>query len=360
MWQVAYADTLVMKDGGEIEGRVIRETEESYLVEVKGEGSFKEERIISKKDVKSIKKEEADSVAFGKLSLLIPTPELLKEADYDERIEQVEDFLREYPTSAMVGKAKKILEELNNEGDVIRGGGIKFGGALVSGEEYEANAYGYDALIAEKSVLAAIERRELLGALRLFTVYDSKFAEADGRGALAVRMKQVLAALSRAVQTSLAGYEDRIAKRESGLAQMAPQDRAGAERAIAEQNEKLQKRYEGEKAALGTWVTPDEYHKESLEECKRQIESEIKRIEASEGKESAGDSLAAMYRSAWEKIVQVTDEEKKAVLDELKRVRLPEEYIEKIKKRGESAPKVNLENADESTEVKEEQKDGGN
>jgi hypothetical protein len=358
IYQVANADTLKLNDGEKIEGRVIRETEESYLVEVIGEGAFKEERIISKKDVKSIEKEEADSIAFGKLSSLVPTPDLLKATEYDERIELVENFLREHPKSAKVNKAKDLLEELSAESDVIRGGGVKFGGAMVSGEEYAANAYEYDAVIAEKLVVSAIQRRELLGALRLFAVYDSKFKDADGRGALAAKMKHVLAALSRAVEASIAGHENLIAKREAGLAQMAPQDRTNAERAIAEQNEKLQKRYESEKATPGTWVTPDEYHKESLEECKRQIESEMNRIEASEGKESTGESLAEMYRATWEKIVKVTDEEKKGILDELKRVRLPEEYIEKIAKRGEAAPEVNIENVDEPTKVKEDQKDG--
>lgn len=338
--QCGHADTLILEDGEKIEGKLIRETEDSYVIEISITEKIKDEKIIPKSKVRSLEKEAPDSILYSKIKSLTPTPERLSVANYEERIETVESFLNEFPESGKVPRVQRMLDTLQAELEVVRAGGIKFNGKMVTADEYDANTYEYDAMMAEKEIQVAIERREIIGALKLFAVYETKFGRADGRENLVGRIRQVLSVLSTAVESSIASYDDRVAKRDAGLEQMSGDDKLQTERAIARQHETLEKRFVEEKAIKAGWITPDENHKGSLEECRRQIQNELKRLDSNKKDESIG-SVAEAYRNTWKvletrAIFEGEDGKKKlAVFEELESMGMPQAYVDKLSKRAE-------------------------
>lgn len=336
LWQArsAVADTLTLTNGEKIEGRVVREDADNYVVEVVVSDTIKDEKVFPKSEVRLVEKEPADEKAFARISGLIPTPELLAVENYEARLEKIDEFLKEFPESGKTSKAKQMLEVLNEELEVVRAGGIKMGEEMISAEDYDANAFEYDAIIATKEINDAISRRDFLGALRLFSVYDKTFANAEGREELADRIKQVLAAFSATLEASLESLDSRIEKRQAGLSRMSPENRAQTERALEEEMARISERFEREKSARVDWITPDANHKDSLEESHRQVEKEIRRLESKGGAKSPGISLAGLYRNAWVALGGGTDEEKKAMLDELERQQLPDVYMLKLQERS--------------------------
>lgn len=331
--QLASADTIILKNGDEIEGKVLREQDGNYVVEIMVTATIRDEKIIPKSDVKLINKEKKDSKAFKEIEDLIPTPELLPKAQYEARIEKVEAFIKGFPKSISISKAKKIHDQLTEEYKIIQNGGFKFGDKMVSADEYMANAYEYDARIEENAIKEAVGRRDFLSALRAFSKYDNTFSTATGRDELVSLMKQVLTAYGATIDQNLASLESRLEKRASGLAGMAAEDRGATRRALAEQEARTNARYEEEKTAKESWITPDAFHKASLTDASRQVKSEMRRLDSKKPK-MMDVPVAESYRVAWGKLSEGTDDEKKDVISEAKNNGVPDLYLEKLSERA--------------------------
>lgn len=313
---------------------MVREDPDNYIVEVKVSGTIRDEKILPRADVSFIEKEKADEKAFGELGTLVPAPELLDKESYEARIAKLGEFLAAYPESPRVKEVKAMVEELEAELAVVASGGVKFGEGLVTPEDYQADAYDIDSRIAEKQIKDAVGRRDLLGALRMFTDYVGKFGESEGRQGMSVLMLQVLIAYRQSLEENLASLDARIEKRQAGLANMSPEDKGKTEQALKEQMEKIEARYADEKASGQKWLTPDAFHKESMEEALRIVTSETATLEKSSEVEPLVTPLAEVYRVAWGKIAAGSEEDKKKVLEEAKAGRLTPFYLEKLRIRA--------------------------
>lgn len=336
--QLFSADTIVLTSGEKIDGRVVREEGDNLVLEVKVTDTINDERIVAKADVKFIEKEKEDIKAFNMIAKLVPTPSLLAKEEYEERIKAISGFVDNYPVSSQIAKAKGMLETLKEELSVIEEGGIKLDEELISAEDYDANAYEYDSMVAARKIDSAISRREFLNALRMFSDYDVKFADSASRGSLVERIQQVLKAYGSMIESSLASLDARTKRREEGLERMTDEDRTRAIKGIEEENARLDERFQAEKAAKVTWVTPDAYHKGSLEEAKRQVEAETKRLEAGLRKEEAEKPLGEVYREAWVRLSERIEDEKEllTIFNDLKSAGMPEGYILKLQERADA------------------------
>jgi len=333
--QGASADTIVLNNGEKIEGRIVREDGDNYVVEVRVSGTIKDERVIPKNEVKLIEEEKEDQKAFRMIADLVPTPEMLSEEDYEVRIEKVREFTEKFPASERTPRAKEMLDILNEEFEVIRDGGIKFEDEMVSEETYNLNAYEFDSTIAEKSIDESINRRDFLRALRLFTDYEKTFSDAAGRDDIAGRIHQVLNAYGTRIDESLVSFDLRIEKRQAGLGSMAADDRAQAERAIANEMQLLEERFQKEKEEQLSWITPYPYHKQSLEEARRQVDREISRLKSKSRNQPLDTPLEEVYRVTWTKLSSGDQQEKKVVLDEVKGLGMPDIYLDKLRRHAE-------------------------
>jgi hypothetical protein len=323
----ATADTILLNNGESHEGKIVYEDDNFCLLEVQVTEGIKDEKKILKSDIKSISKQAPDIEEFLKLKELVPVPDLLGVADYEARIKRVEDFIKEFPRSEKLNEARKIDELLKSELQVVRGGGMKLAGKLIPLEEYLSTAYAYDQLIAVHKINRDIGYRNFLGALRLFTDYETKFAAGNLRADLVPKIKQVLQVYKASVSESLAGFDSRMKSREAGLARMAMEDRQKTENALEQQMVNLKARFVREKASKNTWITPDENLKESLTESLRQVENEIKRLDSPQKNGLVLISLEGAYREAWESLPRASEEEQKVILEKLKRDRMPEHYL---------------------------------
>jgi hypothetical protein len=332
-----FADVVVLNDGKTLEGKIIFEDDSHYLLEVHVTKSIKDEKKIPKNEVKSVQKEAPDIEAFGKLKALVPTPDLLDASEYELRMKKIEDFIKEFPKSPKLEEVRNMHERLDDELAYVKQGGFKFSGEMVTNDEYLASAYAYDQLIALAKINRDIEYRNFLGALRGFSDYESKFAGAQSREELIPKIKQVLIAYKASLAESIAGYDSRIQARELGLARMGVDDRLRTERAIEDQMAALKSKFDQEKLARETWITPDAYLKDSILEALRQVDSEIKRLDTPP-KQVAADSLEEAYREAWKKLPSASAEESKKIFEELKRQRMPEFYFSMLQKRAAIEP----------------------
>lgn len=330
----AKADTVLLNNGVQYEGKVIYEDDKYCLLEFEVSKGIKDERKFLKTDIKSITKSSPDVEEFKRLMDLYPTPDLMSIADYEQKIKTVYAFIRNHPKSPKIAEAKKILATLEAELKVIRQGGIKFQGQLVSGEAYLSSAYTYDQSITIQKINNEISSGNLLTALRLYSEFESTFPDSEFREDLIPKIRSVLNSYKKDLQESLSTFDARMKKQEIDLLGMAPEESKRAELAIKEQTQRLKLRFDQERAARIPWISPDGNLKESLSEALRQVESELKRLSVPQTLPSPGASLSDIYRECWMRLPNSTLEEQKVIFERLQKENMPEKYINLLKKRS--------------------------
>lgn len=293
----AFADTFLLKDGTELEGTILRETEDSYVLEVQVTKSIKDERKIAKSDVERVRRSKPGEAEFGEIEALLPVPDRADAEEYADRIAQVEKYRKKFPKSPKDFEAKKIIEKLKKEANEVIAGGIKLNGRLIPGKEYRPNRYEVDARAQASLLEKLVSESQLLAALRVFDEMSEEFPNTDAYCKIAPLAERAARSHLAEVNNLIATFDKRANDRKVGLERMASADRTRTEAAIADQQAGFEKRFNAEKAAGIRWVTIDPNYKPSLDETSNYGKTVLKRIETipSEPKVDAGK----LYREAY-------------------------------------------------------------
>lgn len=302
----AHADIITLKDGSKLNGKVLSEDTDSYLLEVQVSQSIKDERRVPKDQVASIERESPQLNAFKKIAKLVPTPDALDQSGYEARIQQVEKFIDANLTSSISKEARPILKTLKEEAALVAAGGIKINGRMLQPDEYRANALELDASLQEAAIRARISDGDLLRALRLFSEFDRDFRGTSKHAALLPLIQKVIASYLAGINHELATLDQRLKKRDIGLERMTHADRMATRRALAEETAQLEARLKKEKDAKIGWVTPHPFFKPALDDTIAFGNQELIRLRNPAASQSTTDPAQA-YREAWRAIVNTKD-----------------------------------------------------
>lgn len=261
----SHAETFTLKNGTNLEAKVLSEAGDTYVLEVQITKSIKDERRVAKADVVKRTADQPDLKAFEAIAKLVPTADLLAANDYPLQIAAVEKFLKDNRSSSKTKEAKAILDLLKSEATLLADGGVKFNGKIVTPAEYKANAYELDARVEEAKIRRLVNDSQFLAALRAFAEFDRDYRTTLSYGALAPLIRQVVQNQVAEAKQSLLTLDARVKVRDVGLQQMNPEDRKVTESAIKEENDQVAARFKAEKDAKQNWVTISPFNKASLE-----------------------------------------------------------------------------------------------
>ncbi len=292
-----FADTFTLKDGTVLEGTIVSETADSYVLDVQITKSIKDERTVAKADVVKIGREKADEKAFEALGKLTPTPDFMAADDYLVKIAAVEKFLKANGLSPKAKDAKEILATLKAESAEVTAGGIKMNGKMISAADYAPNAYELDARVQEAKIRSLVKDGQLIPALRVYSDFDRDYRTTLSYGALAALIKQVIQSQVNEAKQALQTLPTRIKERDLGLQRMSSEDRGSTDAAIKEEAAAIDARYKAEKDAKQKWVTISPFHKASLEDTVRLGETELVRL--GKVKTDLGIDGGRAYRDAY-------------------------------------------------------------
>ena len=332
------ADTFELKDGTKFEGTILREEGSDYIVQVQITKSIKDERRIPKADVVSQVAEKKDLSAFPDIAKLVPAPDLLDEAGYAARILKVESFIKDFPKSEKNIEARKIHDTLESERGIIAEGGVKFGGKMVTAAERAPNAYALDASILASTMKAAVDAGDVLTALRTWSKLETNFAGSTAYRENIPLIVRVMRSHLGNVTTTLTGFDARVKARASGLAGMNGSDRVRSEQAIKEEQDAYLARVAREKADGIKWPSLDPHVKVPLEETKRMLDSEIRRLGNLDLTNLRNTEQA--YQEAYGTLTKegATPQEIQASLSKARSANLPAAYVEILTKAAPATP----------------------
>lgn len=334
----ALADSFELKDGTKFEGTILREEGSDYIIQVQVTKSIKDERRIPKADVVSQVAEKKDETAFPEIAKLVPAPDLLDAAGYDARIRKVEAFIKEFPQSPRNAEVRKIHDTLETERAVITEGGIKFEGKMVTAAERAPKAYALDASILASSLKTAVEAGDVLTALRTWSKLETNFAGSTAYRENIPFIVKVMRAHLGNVTTTLTGFDARVKARASSLAGMNGNDRVRSEQAIQEEQDAYLARVAREKADGIKWPSLDPYVKVPLEETKRMLDSEIRRLSNLDPGNLRNTEEA--YEEAYAAVTkpEATPQEIQTALSKARSANLPAAYVEMLTKAAPATP----------------------
>ena len=335
------ADTFTLKDGSVIEGSVVSETPESYVIEVQVTKSIKDERTVAKADVAKMEREKLDLTAFALISELVPAPDFASPADYAERISGFTKFITAYPASSKFSEAKMTLESFKAEEKEIAAGAIKYNGLIVQKADYLANAYEFDARALEAKIRSAIATNEVRTALISFAELDRDFPSTSSRSAMVPVISKVVGVYLAETRELLGSLDARIKERQIGLDRMALADRKDTEGAIKEEATLIEKRYVSEKALLQPWPTITPFHKASMTDTIQFGQKELARLAALPATPAADGAKA--YRDVYSAVNSGNDAAAKATavaaaLTAAKAAGVPDRHLAPLEASANSKP----------------------
>src|SRR5687768_6064814 len=167
-------DTVTLKSGEKIDGRILSETSAELKIEVKS-GGIVDERTVAKSDVAKVEKASADGVAWQPLKTLQPGANSLPAAQYDRVIGPLRSFVTQFPQSPHVADAQKALTAFEEEKKRVDAGELKLNGKWISKDEVQKERYQINALVALNYLREQQARGDIIGALNTFDVIERDY-----------------------------------------------------------------------------------------------------------------------------------------------------------------------------------------
>ncbi|WP_338289971.1 PTPDL family protein [Luteolibacter sp. LG18] len=325
----AAAETIRLKDGTKLEGKILKEDTESYVVDVQVTRSIREEKTIKKADVAGVDREQLDEKAFLAIKGLVPTPDLLTAADYDARLAKVREFVQTYPTSPQVKAAKEISATLEKERESVNQGGVKLGGHLITDEERSSNKFDVDARMIEVSIRSLAKDLRWAAALREFEKLEKEYQTSAAYKEVLPFVKDVIRHYRSEASEAASTYDARFKKQQTGLELQKAEDRAASASAIADRDAQIKAQYDAEKKASVKWITANPYLKVSLDEAVKYADQELKRLDAVK-LDTLPDGGKA-WREAWTAVHAGGDlKSSNSLISAARTAKLPDRYVKEL------------------------------
>ncbi|MGA0901035.1 MAG: PTPDL family protein [Luteolibacter sp.] len=323
------ADTFVLKNGDKVKASLLRETADTYVVEVSLAPTIRDERVILKKDVVRIIKPAAGELEFKHLKDLLPAPDGLRAEEYEQRIELLARFIENFPANKDIRKAIAMRDELRAELSQVQDGAVKIAGVLYPAAELRVNQYELDARVEARKIKDLVNAGQHLQALRAYLDFQTEFNYTKVHLELIPLMQKLISLHFSQASQWRDTLDFRIEEREKGLMTMAPGDRRASERAIDEEKQTLLRLYRLETSTQAGWVSMHPFCKEALDHTVQFAKSELRKIDNLLSKDFTDGG--AIYREVYQMQKQGADD--KMLRDKvriLQKLGVPARYIQKF------------------------------
>ncbi|MCE9611157.1 MAG: hypothetical protein K8R23_13260 [Chthoniobacter sp.] len=220
------ADSIALKSGERIEGKILSETATEMTVQVQISAGITDEKKIPKTEIVKVDRVAADETAFRGIMNLQPGKTSYVTAQYDSIIAALQSFIAQFPDSAHVAEVQATLKTFEAEKKRVVAGEMKFEGIWLS----HAAAVKQRVQIGGSQYLAAMKSAnasgDAIGALNAFAALEKNFGGAKVLPEAVAFAQQILVALKPAVEQAIVNQKINNAERVKGVAAAGPAQRA--------------------------------------------------------------------------------------------------------------------------------------
>jgi hypothetical protein len=213
-----FADTVVLKNGTKIEGKITSETDTQITIETKA-GGIVDEQTVKKEEVQSVSKATADETAYASLRNIklgansLPTP-----AQYDNYLTALKSFVSQHPDSKHKAEIEKLAADFEAEQKRVADGEVKMDGKWISKAEVQRERYQINGMVAFQYMKEQVGRNDAVGAMNTFEILRKQYPGSRGYIEAVDSAKRLVAALKQQADARLARLPAEDAEREKAVA----------------------------------------------------------------------------------------------------------------------------------------------
>lgn len=214
---LAIADTVALKSGEKIEGKILSQTEAEVTIETKS-GGIVDQRTIKMAEVDKVSKESADGAAWTALKdVKLGNNSLPNASSYDAYITRLESFAKQYPDSKFKADAEKAAGEFAAEKKRVEGGEVKLSGKWISKSEAEKERYQINGSVALNYFREQAARGDVIGAMNTFDVLEKQYPGSRGYVEAIDTARKLLPPLKQRADALIAALPAELEKRKQVL-----------------------------------------------------------------------------------------------------------------------------------------------
>ena len=220
------ADTVTLKSGDKVEGKILSETDAEVTLRVQVTATIKDERVIKREDIASIEKVQPDEEAWAPIANLAPGNESFSSDEYGRAIAAFESFVKSFPQSPHTAVAKQRLDQFLKEERRVDTGEMKLDGQWLSKDQVQEERVQVAGRILFSRMKRASAAGQLTEAMAIFEQMEKGFPGSASYPDAVELGRRILPSLKAAVEQRLAQIKRRIADENKRLATSKGQEHA--------------------------------------------------------------------------------------------------------------------------------------
>jgi hypothetical protein len=212
------ADTVVLKNGTKIEGKITSETDTQITIESRS-GGIIDEQTVKKDEVQSVSKTAADEAAYAPLrGIKLGTNSLPTAVQYDTYLTPLRAFVSKYPDSKYKAEIEKLVADFEAEQKRVTDGEAKLDGKWMNKTEVQRERYQINGMVAFNYMKEQSARGDAVGAMNTFDLLKKQYPGSRGYIEAVDTAKRLLPALKQQADARLARLPAENADREKAVA----------------------------------------------------------------------------------------------------------------------------------------------
>ena len=275
------ADSIKLKDGTVLEGKILEETPDSIKIEYNLTKSIKDIKIVKRSDTLEISKEAEDEKALKKLTTILPTADLITIEGYDELLNgHLADFIRDFPSSNLKSKVQDIIDELQKEKKLVESGNIKLNGKWISPDEAAKDNYNHSAKVVLARMQVMLKKGRFAEALDNFEILQKEYAYSIAYDESIPVTLGLLPKYDIILAREEKAFEIRNKEREEQYKSMEADDKLRTEQAFQSAMKKFQEKVTEAKEIKKVWLPINKWDLKSIKDARQTIVKETKTLES--------------------------------------------------------------------------------
>lgn len=280
------ADTITLKSGEKLEGKIVSETADSITLEYKLTAKIKDTKTIAKSNVLEIKKLSPSETEIAEKGLrnLIPSADLLTAPEYEAIIQDhLRAFIAKYPGTPEAAEVEKIIATLSEEKAKVAAGQIKVEGKWLDAAVAKRDVYNIDAyrqrMLMKQKALAQSDMR-YVEALRAFETLHDKFGASTQYVRAIPEAQEFLEAYAKQLNSMISTQPILQKQRDDGLRGLAADEQTRVKASIQAEEQTYKRNVDEQIKNKSKWRDVSKYDLKGLTDAQTAVLAEIKNLQA--------------------------------------------------------------------------------
>jgi hypothetical protein len=241
----ALGDTVTLKTGEHLEGKVTAETDKDVTMQVQVSAGITDERVIPKAQIEKLDKTSPEVEAYRQIVAIQLGKDSMAVSQYDPYIRALKAFVEQFPNSVRTIDVQTVLNSFEAEKKRVEAGEIKMNGQWLSKQQVAKEKVQIGGELAFTYMKGQSTQGDYIGALNTFAAIEKNFPGAVIMPEAIDLAQKDLLQLEAEVNRAIPDQKAMAAQHKTDLAAAGATDRAVMAGAIKRQQD-------AEDASVGT------------------------------------------------------------------------------------------------------------